>query len=220
MKKTFILLVSLCLTAIGTAQQKKHFEAEVEAIKNYEKIYAAPENPIVFTGSSSIRKWNHLQVAFGPYNVINRGVGGAVTDDITFHVNDLIFKYNPRQIVLYVGENDLVNENNTAEIILNKTVALYNAIRTKMPEVPIVYISMKPSPSREKHQQKCKAANELIRKFLATQKNAKYLDVFTPMLKDGKTRPELFVEDMLHLNAKGYDLWEKLIAPYLLKQTK
>jgi len=42
-----------------------------------------------------------------------------------------------------------------------------------------------------------------------------YVDVFTPMLKDGQMRPELFVTDMLHMNHQGYEIWAKLIAPLL-----
>ena len=33
--------------------------------------------------------------------------------------------------------------------------------------------------------------------------------------KDGKPRPELFVDDGLHLNAAGYKLWTSLVLPYL-----
>jgi hypothetical protein len=43
-----------------------------------------------------------------------------------------------------------------------------------------------------------------------------YIDVFTPMLtKDGKPRPELFVEDRLHMNRQGYELWKSIIGPFL-----
>lgn len=208
----------LGLTIICTAQEKNRYDADIATIKAYDKIYETPTDQIVFTGSSSIRKWNNLQAAFGVYNVINRGIGGAVIDDIAYHLNDLVFTYKPRQIVLYVGENNLPDETQTPEIILNKTVALYKAIRAKLPQVPIVYIGMKPSPSRDKYQQKCKAANDLIEKFIATEKNTVFVDVFTPMLVNGKSRPELFVGDMLHMNKEGYTLWEKLVQPFLLKQ--
>jgi lysophospholipase L1-like esterase len=208
----------LGLTIICTTQEKNRYDADIATIKAYDKIYETPTGQIVFTGSSSIRKWNNLQAAFGVYNVINRGIGGAVIDDIAYHLNDLVFTYKPRQIVLYVGENNLPDETQTPEIILNKTVALYKAIRAKLPQVPIVYIGMKPSPSRDKYQQKCKAANDLIEKFIATEKNTVFVDVFTPMLVNGKSRPELFVGDMLHMNKEGYTLWEKLVQPFLLKQ--
>jgi hypothetical protein len=31
----------------------------------------------------------------------------------------------------------------------------------------------------------------------------------------GKTRPELFIEDQLHLKPAGYVIWTKVLTPYL-----
>jgi lysophospholipase L1-like esterase len=151
------------------------------------------------------------------YNVLNRGIGGAVISDIKYYLKDIVFDYDPRQIVLYVGENDVINPAETADTIFNRTVNLYQAIRAKMPDVPIVYIAMKPSPSRDQFRAKTVEANNLIRKFLATQKNVVFVDVFKLMLKDNHSRPELFVSDMLHMNQQGYDIWNKAVKPYLLK---
>lgn len=218
MKKIFIFLLQFLFVLTCFAQEKHRYAADVATIKKYDKLYTPLENPIVFVGSSSIRKWNSLQVAFGDYNVINRGIGGAVIDDITYYLDDLVFSYKPRQIVLYVGENNLPHENETADTVLNKTIKLFKAIREKMPEVPIVYIGMKPSPSRDKFQQKCIDANRLISQFIKTQKNAVFVDVFTPMMKDGKSRPELFVGDLLHMKPEGYAIWEKKVKPVLLKK--
>jgi lysophospholipase L1-like esterase len=116
-----------------------------------------------------------------------------------------------------VGENDITAANETADTILNRTERLFKAIRAKMPEVPVVYIGFKPSPSRDKFVQKTIAANGLIRKFIGSQSKATFVDVFPLMLKNGNSMPELFVTDMLHMNAKGYAIWEKAVKPYLLK---
>jgi lysophospholipase L1-like esterase len=35
--------------------------------------------------------------------------------------------------------------------------------------------------------------------------------------REGKPRPELYVADRLHMNAKGYAIWTSIIAPYLDK---
>lgn len=215
---TTLTAVILTCTAFAQTSAPHAFWNDVQTIKNYDKIYIPVAHPILFVGSSSIRKWADLQQVFGAYNVINRGVGGTVIDDITYYLNDLVFTYNPRQIILYVGENDVPNEKNTADSILNKTINLYQHIRTKLPNVPIVYISFKPSPSRDKFQEKAAAANLLIRQFLENQKNTVFVDVYTPMLsKEGKSRPELFVGDMLHMNQQGYTIWDNAVKPYLLK---
>jgi lysophospholipase L1-like esterase len=215
MKKIFLLLTFL-FALTGFAQTPRFWD-EVQTIKKYDQQYQVPARPILFVGSSSIRKWDGLQVAFGSYNVINRGIGGAITSDILFFLNDIVFPYHPRQIVLYVGENDLPDETVTAQTVAERFVALYNGIRAKLPEVPIAYISMKPSPSRDKYCQKAKDANTLIEAFLEKQKNTVFIDIFSPMIKDGKSRPELFVEDLLHMNDKGYAIWEETVRPYLLK---
>jgi lysophospholipase L1-like esterase len=222
MNKKFFLITALCLfitAAFAQEPAKPRFWADVQTIKKYDKMFAVPPHPIVFVGSSSIRKWNSLQVDFGKYNVIDRGVGGTVIDEITFYLNDLVFAYEPRQIVLYVGENDVTNEANTADSILNKTIKLFTTIRAKMPAVPIVYIGMKPSPSREKYVQKVKDANRLIKAYLAKEQNAAFVEIFSLMLtKDGQMRPELFVGDRLHMKPEGYAIWKKAVEPYLLKQ--
>jgi lysophospholipase L1-like esterase len=217
MKK--ILLVLLFLPATIFAQKAHSFYDDVQTIKAYDKMYQPPANPILFVGSSSIRKWDNLQQVFGKYNVLNRGVGGTVINDITYYINDLIFAYQPRQIVLYVGENDLPDEKSTADSVLARTIVLYKAIRVKLPNVPIAYIALKPSPVRDKYVQKAIAANALIKSFLAGEKNTAFIDVFKPMVTaEGKSRPELFVQDMLHMNAKGYAIWEKAVEPYLIRE--
>ncbi len=216
-KKYLYLLLLLSICGNVFAQNKPNFWDDVQTIKAYDKIYQQPAHPIVFVGSSSIRKWEHLQVAFGGYNVMNRGIGGAYINDITRYLDDIVLAYHPRQIVLYVGENDVTAADETADTILNRTVVLFKAIRAKMPDVPVVYIGFKPSPSRDKFQQKVVESNKLIRKFIVAQSKATFVDVFPLMLQNGKSMPELFVADMLHMTAKGYAIWEKAVRPHLLK---
>lgn len=77
---------------------------------------------------------------------------------------------------------------------------------------------MKPSPSREKYFQKAVDGNALIKAYLKNKPHATFIDIFPLMLtKEGKMRPELFVSDMLHMNEKGYEIWEKAVRPVLLK---
>lgn len=181
-------------------------------------MFKPPVNPVLFVGSSSIRKWDDLTQVFAKYNALNRGIGGAVINDITFYLNDVVFPYQPRQIVLYVGENDIVNDKVTADTVLNRTITLFKAIRAKLPNTPIAYISIKPSPSRDKFREKAVASNALIQKFLAGEANTSFIDIFPKMLDNGKSRSELFVGDMLHMNPDGYAIWEKAVKPYLIRK--
>lgn len=219
MKKIiFTLILSPFLFIAAFAQNKPAFWDDVQTIKKYDQMYKPPVKPILFVGSSSIRKWDDLTQVFAKYNVLNRGIGGAVTNDITFYLKDVVFPYHPRQIVLYVGENDLPNEKTTPDSVLNRTITLYKSIRATLPNTPILYISIKPSPSRAAFKEKSIAANALIKAFLSKESNTKFIDVYSLMLtKKGDLRPELFVEDMLHMNAAGYAIWKKAVEPHLLK---
>ena len=58
----------------------------------------------------------------------------------------------------------------------------------------------------------------MIRNFCGQNDNLIYMDVFNPMLgANGRPRAELFVEDQLHMNPKGYALWSGIIRPCLEK---
>ncbi|CAL1518608.1 GDSL-type esterase/lipase family protein [Chitinophaga sp. MM2321] len=202
---------------VQAAPAVNHFQGDIDAIRRYDQIYTPPANPILFIGSSSIVKWHDLERTFSNYVVMNRGFGGSVTNDIIYFAKDIIFPYHPRQIVIYVGDNDLPQEGATADTILNRFKNLYALIRSQLPQVPIAYISIKPSPSRAVFLPKAMAANKLIREFLEKEANTKFIDIYTPMLDDqNNPRKELFLGDMLHMNSQGYDIWRKAVEPVLV----
>lgn len=217
--KKLVLSTSLLLllSPKSFSQDKPAFWNDVQIIKNYDHIYNPPKSPILFIGSSSIRLWVDFNKTFGNYTVLNRAIGGAVTKDVDRYLEDIVFPYQPKQVVIYVGENDLIKAQNGEEVFQDFK-KLYTDLRTKLPVTPMVYISIKASPSRAQYLDKAKRVNELVQQFLKTEKNTVFIDVYKPMLdKKGQMRPELFKEDMLHMNAQGYQIWNKLLIPYLLK---
>lgn len=212
-----VFMLFCILLAMGQTAKEHAYSKDVAIIQQYDNIYKPPANPILFVGSSSIRKWGSLQRDFGRYVVLNRGVGGFVLNDMIYFADQLIFKYKPRQIIMYVGENDLPQTSATADTVFQRFVKLYTLIRSRLPSIPFGYIAMKPSPSRAQFNDKCMAANKLIKDYLAAQPNTKFIDIYAPMTNNGQARPELFVKDMLHMNPKGYAIWEKMVRPYLLR---
>ena len=200
------------------AQQKHAFYDEIEAFKKQDSIHLPPKNGIVFIGSSSLRKWTDLEKTFAAYQAINRGFGGSTLADAIFYVNDLVDPYHPRQVVIYSGENDIAEGNVSADTVLHRFKTLFTLIRQKLPLVPVAFISIKPSPSRAKFQQTIIESNNLIKKYLRGQPKTAFINVYDLMLDNKKQmRPELYVEDQLHMNEKGYEIWTKAIEPYLIK---
>jgi lysophospholipase L1-like esterase len=134
-------------------------------------------------------------------------------------VNNVVFPYHPKQVVVYCGENDLAaSDTVTSEMVYKRFVTLFNLIRKKLPGTSIVFISLKPSPSRWHLREKMIAANNKIKAFLATKRKTVFADVYHKMLdRNGVPMKEIFLDDNLHMNAKGYAIWQKELQPHLLK---
>jgi lysophospholipase L1-like esterase len=219
MKNTFncflLLLVSLLLYGENVIAQP--FAEDIMAFKKQDSISFPPKRAILFVGSSSFTNWKDVQNYFPHFTILNRGFGGSSVSDVIRYADDIIFPYMPKQIVIYCGENDLVaSESVTGEMVYQRFVQLFKIIREKMPKVPVAFISLKPSPSRWHLKEKMIAANKLIKKYLRKKKNAAFIDVYHKMLTaDGTPIKEIFIEDNLHMNAKGYAIWQKVIEPYL-----
>ena len=181
-----------------------------------DREHAPPPGGVLFVGSSSIRLWDSLQNDFAALPVvINRGFGGSKLSDCVHHLDRLVFPYRPRLVLVYAGDNDLA-AGRTADDILARFKAFAEGVHAELPETRIAFISIKPSPARAALIPEVRRANALVRDYAATLPNTEFIDVFTPMLGiDGRPRTELFREDALHLNARGYELWRTVIAPYV-----
>lgn len=215
---SIILLVLWCSNLFITSLQAQPFINEIKAFKKQDSIYKPASKAILFIGSSSFRMWKDYANYFPGYPIINRGFGGSALPDVIMYANDILFPYQPKQIIIYCGENDFADSDTvTVTTVVARFKTLFQLIRTKMPKVPIAYISMKPSPSRWNMKDKVMAANQQIQEWLVTKKRTNYIDVWAPMLgTDGLPMQDLFLGDNLHMTPKGYAIWQKQIQPCLL----
>jgi lysophospholipase L1-like esterase len=223
LKTLFLLFLlwdqSITVTAQGS---KPAFWDDIQSFKKKDGLQPPPKNAILFVGSSSFTNWKDVQEYFPGYTIINRGFGGSTLSDQVRYVNDIVFPYQPKQIVIYCGENDLAaSDTITAEIVFERFKQLFIDIRTRLPRIPVIYISMKPSPSRWNLKDKMITANDLIRKYLKKHKKTVFINIWNDMLgPDGKPLRDLFVDDQLHMNAKGYAIWQKALKPSLMPDHK
>ena len=213
--KLFITITLILASCVLTAQERP-FEKEIRHFKTEDSQQRPPKNAIVFVGSSSFRMWKDLQEDFPSHRIINRGFGGSSLPHVIAYADEIIIPYKPKQVVIYCGENDFMNDTVTSEIVSNRFVTLYTKLRDALPRANIVYVSMKPSPSRQHLMDEIAAANAAIRDFLKNKQRTSYVDIWDDMLdEEGAPRKELFLKDMLHMNEKGYAIWQKAIAPHL-----
>jgi lysophospholipase L1-like esterase len=218
-KPKLILLLLLFVTQLNAQQQQPPFWDDIQAFKREDSVHQPVKNAILFVGSSSFTKWTDVADYFPGYKIINRGFGGSTLVDQIRYVNNIVFPYHPREIIIYCGENDLASSDKvTGQMVYERFVHLFQLIRKKLPNIPIVFISLKPSPSRWQLRQKMITANNKIKAFLATKQNTAFVDVYHKMLdKEGLPIKEIYLGDSLHMNAKGYAIWQKELKPHLLK---
>ncbi len=218
MKRSLFFLALVILVIPASLAQP--YAKEIADFKKQDSVSFPESGQILFVGSSSFTLWKDVQQYFPQHSIINRGFGGSTLLDVTRYEADIIFPYKPKQIVIYCGENDIANDSTvTGAVVFERFKKLYDDIRLNLGKVPIVYVSMKPSPSRWHLREKQTDGNERIRKFLRKKKRrAVFVDVWPGMLgADGKPREELYIADKLHMNAQGYIIWQKLLEPLLLK---
>jgi lysophospholipase L1-like esterase len=220
------LLVGLSVLSLpGQAQTSKappinpeQWTGELRAFARQDSLTPPPAGPILFYGSSSIRKWGTLSKDFAGRPVLNRGFGGSRFPDALYFFDELVVAYKPRQVVLYEGDND-IEAGATPQEVYRSFLTFDSLMRAKLPNTPAVYLSIKPSPSRWALYPQMREANNLIQQYIKKHpKNWRFVDMGKPMLgKNGQPRPELYVEDKLHMTPAGYAIWKRVVRPYLVK---
>lgn len=188
---------------------------EIDALTAADRTNPPPAGGVVFVGSSSIRLWQTLAEDFPGVATINRGFGGSELADSVFYLDRIVLPYRPRLVVLFAGTNDLWSGKSPEAV-----AADFRAFRTKLhaalPDTRLVFLSINLAPSRARIHDLMGETNTLIEADCATDPRCTFVDIVTPMLDaSGGTRSELFVGDQLHLNADGYAIWRRVLAPHL-----
>ncbi len=209
---TDIKKTALFLDAWG---KKDYYQEDINKFKDQDLIDFPEDVEVLFTGSSSIRFWKSLEEDMRPLKVLNRGFGGAHIVHVNYHFEDVVSRYNPQAIVFFCGTNDITALKTAKETVEDFKI-FQNKVRTNLPNVPIFVIGIKPTPAREYIEEEELEYNKLIADLAAEDELLSYIDIWDAMLsEEGERIPELFVEDGLHINAKGYEIWTKLVRENL-----
>ncbi len=211
-----IFLLNCCL-----ALQAQPFRDEIQAFQHQDSLVPITPGQVLFVGSSSFRLWRDVQAYFPGTPIINRGFGGSCLTDMIYYEKQIITPYKPRKIVIYCGENDFAaSDATTANDVFIRFKTLFKSIRADYPHTPIVYISMKPSPSRRTLMRKIASGNEMIEGYLRRKRHTAFVDVFHRMLDEqGEPRRELFLDDQLHMNQAGYQIWASALKAQILSKS-
>lgn len=213
----FTLITSFRIAAAETNHNFAVWEKEIAAFEASDRTNPPPKHCLLFTGSSTIRKWTTLAQDFPGWPVVNRGVGGSEVVDITHFADRIVFPYEPKMIFFRCGGNDIANGRAPEKVFedFKEFVAL---VHSKLPETDIVFLSWGPTNARPKNRDKEQLYNRLVLEFVKQTPHMQYCDLWDMALdKDGKVRPEFFESDKLHFNAAGNKLMAERVRPFLPK---
>ena len=218
-----LIRVALLLVAMGTLvsisdAQENRWAAAMDAFIEADRAMPPPENHVVFTGSSSIVRWN-LEKWFPGQNFINRGFGGSEISDAIRHIDTVVLKHKPRLVVFYSGDNDTAR-GKSGETVFADFKTFAGKVHAELPQTRIAVISIKPSVARWEKVEEVRKANRLMRDFAAKTAYIGFVDIEGTVLGwDGTPNPDLLVDDGLHMTPAGYEIWTAALKPFLMAST-
>ncbi len=210
-----ILLLLSCSPqkTLSELPEVKAWEPEIAKFDSLDKAEQYPDDAVLFAGSSSIRLWRSIAEDMAPYNVIQRGYGGAKLSDFSVYADKIFTPHPCRATVLFIG-NDITGtkQDKTPEQVKKLFISVFKTFRKVHPYTPFFWIEVSPTPLRWKAWPEIRKANELIREVCENRRNTYFIRTdFAFLNEKGEPRAELFRADKLHLNEEGYNIWSRII---------
>lgn len=189
------------------------FESTIENFRRFDARNTLAKDPILFVGSSSMVFWE-TAISFPDYPIINRGFGGASLPEVIHYYDDVIGKHNPAMILVYCDID--VERGRSPEVAVNAFKKLVDKIEQDFPQTPVLFLSMKPTLIDDilgKDVRKNKLlTNELLMQYAKSKETLSYVDITSSMMdKNGRLKSDIFIDDGMHLNPLGYELWDPVV---------
>ena len=185
-------------------------------------------------GSSFFTRWGYdrarqqlTEATNGELDVLNHGFGGATIDQLLYMYPQLVAPYNPKEIVIRSGYND-INEGLTVDQSIFLLDRLITWLQKDFPGIRIYCFNYEPTLKGKGQDNIANRVgqeyNQLLEAFCANTENC----IYVPMEKQAfffedpadigdyhKIREDIFVADQVHLNPKGYAMFMDFVRELL-----
>jgi lysophospholipase L1-like esterase len=188
------------------------FYDDIEAIRNRIAWRGELEAPVLFYGSSSVRLWERMCEDLGSLQLVNAGIGGGTFQSGIYHLDSILDAVVPEQMVVYFGSNDIGAFGLTAEDTLRDQKSFHAAVRARLPDMPIIYLTPAPGPARWIWLDEFKRFNRLLVDAIKSDPNARCVDVMTCLMsRNDLPVGQYFQPDGIHLEPPGYMRWSDVL---------
>ena len=193
------------------------WEADISVFDSLNLVEMSDAGTLLVTGSSSVRIWDSIHKDMAPYQVMQRGYGGAKMTDFSYYADRIIKPQQFKAIVIFVA-NDIagVESDKTPKEVFRLYKDVVKQVRKRNPATPLCWIEVTPTPKRWSVSQEIQKASGLIETYCNKHDDLHFISTF-----DQYTTPEglpdstFFRKDMPHLNRDGYLQWTGIIKTYL-----
>ena len=193
------------------------WENDIALFDSLNLVEMSDAGTLLVTGSSSVRIWDSIHKDLAPYQVMQRGYGGARMTDFSYYADRIIKPHQFKAIVIFVA-NDIagVESDLTPREVFRLYKDLVKQVRKRNPGTPLCWIEVTPTPKRWQVSQQISDASSLIEAYCGKHEDLHFIRTF-----DQYTTPEglpdstFFRRDMLHLNRTGYLQWAGIIKTSL-----
>lgn len=212
LKLHILTLIALILVSSTYGKEPTRFASQIEEILQRNQQHDASQLQVIFTGSSSIRRWKDVSQRFPQYNTRNHGFGGSQFSDLLHYYDELIKQHAPDIIFIYEGDNDIA-AGKTPALVMEQAIELVDKIKRDLPQAHVILISPKPCLANWDKRESYKDLNTQLKKLCQERDNLDFADVWEAMVDEqGIVFQDIFIADGDHMNAKGYDIWYEVIS--------
>jgi lysophospholipase L1-like esterase len=203
-------------------------------IKRHEgflKIAQAGGVDLLFLGDSITDFWrnrgsNVWNSYYGERHAANFGISADRTQHVLWRIDQgELDGIHPKVVVLMIGTNNTGKEKdgsprNSSSEVIDGVKAVVARIREKLPDTKILLLGIFPRSTFDNPQRAQVALINTVLAKLDDGKVVRFLDIGPQFLEADGTLPVSIMPDLLHPNAKGYQIWASAMEPALAEMMK
>jgi lysophospholipase L1-like esterase len=190
-----------------------NYDLRVEQFRSYPNA----STDIIFLGNSitDYTDWNEL---LGLNTARNRGISGDITFGILQRLDE-VTEGKPAKVFILIGINDIAR-NIPDSVILDNYRKMVRRIKAASPATKIYFHTLLPVNNEftaRNHFNKDEHIHYVNKgiKELGVQEGITIIDLYPHFLNADQKLDKKYTADGLHLTAAGYEVWVRLLKPYL-----
>ena len=203
------------LISFNILLKAKDYKVQKDNLTPYQ--FVADEVDYLFLGDSYIDTafWYNYDSAFGTLNSANIGVGGTKVDYWINQLASVSALYNPKNIIVHIGVNDIDDGNTTGEYAYGRLEAMLNKYHAEFPEATIYFANICHNMMFTAKWGEYDSFNALVKTFAENNSWVKIVDMASKITAENGSTMRWYNADGLHYGVDGYALFNKAVKEAL-----